>query len=451
MRNVDIDITKGGITLSREFIEDYAKKIFTPLSTNQCVSCIFVTGGGKRTIIKYLIKNELLIKKFFPHTFSKMLFVFIDFDEILDFNNNNYLELINKKLYSEVIEKKIKVELNGVSAKKDKVDWVESITKILEFLVADDWRVIFVFNDFELTCLLSPSIYFNLERFLSVDKTKITYLFLTNLNLLNKNNLMKFHNLKYAITRNIIFFPLFPKKEAFYMMDVICLDQLRLSKKLPLKIKEILYEQFNGHPQLLKYSLYHLKEDNIIFDEEKVVNALFSYFQLQVICSDILNSLGEEEKKIIEGVVRDENFKIKEFSLEAFEYLVNLNLLIKTQKKIRVFGKFFKKFILNQGEKNKLFYDKANKKIFYGEVSCEGEFTQQEFKVLAYFLEKQNELVTRDEVAKAMWGSLYYQEKYSDWAIDKIISVIRKKLQKIGFDPENLQTIKKRGFILRNQ
>jgi len=58
-------------------------------------------------------------------------------------------------------------------------------------------------------------------------------------------------------------------------------------------------------------------------------------------------------------------------------------------------------------------------------------------------------LVTRDQVAEAIWGR-HYLEKYSDWSIDKSISILRKKLDALGFRSEYLTTLKKRGFSFSN-
>lgn len=55
------------------------------------------------------------------------------------------------------------------------------------------------------------------------------------------------------------------------------------------------------------------------------------------------------------------------------------------------------------------------------------ELTQNEERVLAMLKDNRGTVVSRDIIAKTMWGSNYL-EKYSEWAIEKVISRIRKKL-----------------------
>jgi DNA-binding winged helix-turn-helix (wHTH) protein len=52
--------------------------------------------------------------------------------------------------------------------------------------------------------------------------------------------------------------------------------------------------------------------------------------------------------------------------------------------------------------------------------------------------------VGRDDIAKAIWRG-EWTEKYSDWAIDKLVSKLKKKLI---FSNYEILTIKNRGYQL---
>lgn len=69
--------------------------------------------------------------------------------------------------------------------------------------------------------------------------------------------------------------------------------------------------------------------------------------------------------------------------------------------------------------------------------------TAQEINILNFLLDK-NEPVSRDDVAKILWGKSW-NTKYSDWAIDKTISRLRKKI--IGNEVRIL-TVKNFGYQL---
>ncbi|HOU76363.1 MAG TPA: helix-turn-helix domain-containing protein [Candidatus Dojkabacteria bacterium] len=55
------------------------------------------------------------------------------------------------------------------------------------------------------------------------------------------------------------------------------------------------------------------------------------------------------------------------------------------------------------------------------------ELTQNEERILTILKDNRGSIVSRDIIAKTMWGSNYL-ERYSEWAIEKVISRIRKKL-----------------------
>ena len=61
-------------------------------------------------------------------------------------------------------------------------------------------------------------------------------------------------------------------------------------------------------------------------------------------------------------------------------------------------------------------------------------------------LSSKKNLIFRDVIAQAIWGK-DWQDKYSNWALDRLVFRIRKKLKSIGLEGELLKTVKKKGFI----
>ena len=62
------------------------------------------------------------------------------------------------------------------------------------------------------------------------------------------------------------------------------------------------------------------------------------------------------------------------------------------------------------------------------------------------FLNGVNKLKSRDDIGDVLWGKESY-EKYSDWAIDQIMSKIRKKLGLLG-TKTRIVTVRGRGYKL---
>ena len=78
--------------------------------------------------------------------------------------------------------------------------------------------------------------------------------------------------------------------------------------------------------------------------------------------------------------------------------------------------------------------------------TVEEKFTRQEYSVLSMLLQKKSKLCTRDDIGDILWGNDSY-EKYSDWAIDQLMSKLRKKLTDLGVK-EKLVTVRGKGYKL---
>ena len=90
----------------------------------------------------------------------------------------------------------------------------------------------------------------------------------------------------------------------------------------------------------------------------------------------------------------------------------------------------------------------AKLKIIDGNVFLENKkfegITSTESDLLKLFINNEDTVVNREMIADLLWGKEKY-EKYSDWAIDKHISIIRKKLEQNSLDA-HIETIKGSGY-----
>ncbi len=92
----------------------------------------------------------------------------------------------------------------------------------------------------------------------------------------------------------------------------------------------------------------------------------------------------------------------------------------------------------------KLIKDHLNESYSYKSVNLLVSPRAQEINLLKLFLEKDEEPVSRDEIAQILWGKAW-NSKYSDWAIDKAISRLRKNIK----DNEiKIVTVKNLGYQL---
>ena len=73
-------------------------------------------------------------------------------------------------------------------------------------------------------------------------------------------------------------------------------------------------------------------------------------------------------------------------------------------------------------------------------------FSSTEMRVLDYLQNHANILISREDIAKVVWGDEEWEEKFSDWAIGQLIYRLRKKLE-YGSSLGAIQTEKGKGFI----
>ena len=71
----------------------------------------------------------------------------------------------------------------------------------------------------------------------------------------------------------------------------------------------------------------------------------------------------------------------------------------------------------------------------------------KEHKVFTQLIKHKREIVCFDKIGKVIWGGEFY-DKFSIFAITKLIERLRKKIKKIGISSEIIQTVRKRGYVL---
>ncbi|MBU1110238.1 winged helix-turn-helix domain-containing protein [Patescibacteria group bacterium] len=100
---------------------------------------------------------------------------------------------------------------------------------------------------------------------------------------------------------------------------------------------------------------------------------------------------------------------------------------------------------INPLKQNK-FHQKAGK-IYLNREDITNIFSSNEQEILKKLISKRGKVLTRDEISHILWGK-EWEDKHSDWAIDKTISRIRGKLIKVWLGKNILKTVKGQGIKL---
>ena len=103
-------------------------------------------------------------------------------------------------------------------------------------------------------------------------------------------------------------------------------------------------------------------------------------------------------------------------------------------------------FIKAQGERPAGF-SLVGDSVYLNNVPVEKFFSRKEHRVMKLLVEHEGEVMSRNDIASALWP-VDTEKEYSDWAIDQIIARVRKRLVHLHISPEILKVIRGKGYLL---
>ena len=182
-----------------------------------------------------------------------------------------------------------------------------------------------------------------------------------------------------------------------------------------------------GYVSLTRFFLRHPD----LLDEEVQENPEVKFF-----FDGIWNSLADESRLWLLDFVSGKK-------------VVERDFLVKTGivKNGKLFSEVFEKYINGLAKQVVPVVKEVNGVLMVGNSRAEVLLTIQEMKVLKVLL--CGEIVSREKVADVLWGT-ESEERYSDWAINQVIRRIRVKIGDVREDKKLIETIRGRGFVIRN-
>ena len=88
-------------------------------------------------------------------------------------------------------------------------------------------------------------------------------------------------------------------------------------------------------------------------------------------------------------------------------------------------------------------------KISLNKVPLDYFLSRKEYRILRLLLKDRGSLVTRQQLAEVIWQD--HNEEYSDWAIDQLMTRLRKRLESLSLSSTILQSVRGKGYILRKE
>ncbi|MGI5825856.1 MAG: winged helix-turn-helix domain-containing protein [Patescibacteria group bacterium] len=396
----------------------FQEQLLPPLLRRECTTVFCVPCSGIKTQTQFLLENA---DSFGFKKLGNYKAVTINPLNLVDSKPENCFGLI----YSSLSQNKI---IPAAS--------YYLLMELIKKQLREDYHLIFIFEYFDK--LNYPTEFFNnLHSFYQIDRRKVHFIFLSSQNILHEQNFLKYGQLFKLMLQNKIYFPLLGKKDALFVAK-------RLNRKYNFGLAEAKIEEIvscvGGHPSLLRRSLQLSKNSKV--SSEELLRLILSKEEINLILKEIWESLSGEEKQSLVSIAKGGNIEREAIS----PYLLKMGFVNFKKGSYYLFSPLFNAFVKGQKiEKAPIFINREEGKILVNGQPFKEKITPSECKLLEIFLQKPNEVVSRDKIADALWGKDSF-DRYSDWTIDQTIYLIRKRMRKWGIPHQNLQTIKGWGY-----
>jgi hypothetical protein len=208
------------------------------------------------------------------------------------------------------------------------------------------------------------------------------------------------------------------------------------------------WTQSGGHPGLVAAVCYVLVSLGGAEDDEGyrlVCDRLDSDLAVRNECVKLWNGLDEERQEALLSYVGGEG--VDRAQLRS---LARLGLL-RQEGEYQVFGRLFAGFVRRQNLLKSPYPPGVRVDVETGAVWVDGRrtetLTELEHRALLLFYGRMGQICTKYEIVKAVWGQEYIDE-VDDARIEKLISRLRKKIEPDSGEPRYLKTVRGRGYML---
>lgn len=438
---------------TKETIHEYASKIFVPITRNECVTTIWVPMAGRSMWNKFIVENISFFEQELP-SYKSYLFVYVEALDLTEESLNGYLQLIGRSILDNLkkqpdILRSVNSEVKEVFVKHGVMyaDLLLSLKTLLKAISDRGLTTVLILGEFDELTFTNKMFFNNLKSLWVNLYPNLQYIFPLIKSVSEPEHILSWDELREPILQNIVYIPLRTGVDAEYTIDFFA---KRDNLDIGTEFRKVILEECGGHPYMLKIAVRTFRNHGPFPNIEDYRLTLKQSYELNSVLRGIYIPRSENEKEVLKNIIEDKT--IPEELTSAFRDLVRLGILrFDESKKVSFFSKLFNEYVIEQLEEEKpvqrggtLDIDPLTDGIRFNGIPVDEQFTRQEYLILSSFLKNPDSIISRDDIGEVLWGEDSYQ-KYSDWAIDQLMSKLRKKLKKIGVDVK-IVTLRGRGY-----
>lgn len=426
---------------SDKVLQNLIDKVIIPPSNNQSVTVITFPGAGKGAETKYLLSNHNKIPGFPPNHLATWLDM-ETFRPEEDFFFRNALQYIENFFTERLTDsaKRIMTEtLNLQDIQRDKFEEV-----IFQLTRKDNFTIAIYLANFQLLSHASLHIESvkTLDYIRRISPHKISLSFYSHYEyddaaIAKLGPISLYFAQSFVYGKDVEFDDesanrLFANQEKW--------NKIKFDPKFIQKAKELTPKD----PSVMKYIAVKGLSD------KEFQKSLIQENDIDKAYSIIGETwLDNRYRMILESLSSTSLAKLLQDKIEdPTPHLINTGIVDKFQDKntFQVMNKLFAHYIEKSLDQIKTSLLPSAIQPISEDKSKVADLTAKELLVLRALEYHQGKTVTREEIASIMWGE-EWENKYSDWAIDKLMSNMRKKLEGSNY-AKSIKVLKGKGFIL---
>ena len=369
--------------------------------------------------VKEILENTVLLRTNLGPFYKKYLFSYVSVD------SQDLLGLIHDALLTRALD--IHIGTKGILEKLNSIELLYEIGQkgyevgVFISHVSDLFRSNTIQQFIDLESLIRMSRNFSVIVFSEVDITHPSF--------------MQYADKGSFLFEHIISYPLYERADVHqFIQYYISKWNFVVSERI---INEIEYK-CGGYLWLIHHVLLCLRDNPL-----EPIDFAYKDSLLLTKLASIWEKLERRQREILRRIYFGTLTEVDRVSHE-YMYLFKIRFIVANGESNQLGIPLLSQVIENEMKLSK--WHVKDSKIFIGGKNLTDIFTKKERKILVLLIRSKKNLVSRDSIAISIWGD-NFEEKYSDWAIDRLMFRIRIKLKKIGEKFELLKTVKKKGYI----
>jgi len=346
-------------------------------------------------LVPQLLDNIQIVKKILGNDYESYILSYFELTP-----NSTFDDLKNSVL-KEIIHRKIKIP--SFRKLEDIMNWLDKKNyKVVLFIL----RIDLFFNNNSL---------YKIQDFFRI--YKISFIGFSHINLASRQ-FKQFKSICSALFQNIIYEKLYDYKdiEAFFNY----LEEL-FRIKLPVLLKKEIFKTCGGNLWLVKQAVRYFRNN-----PNSGIHEVLSHNELLEKAALVWERLLPDEKRTAIKILNEE--PLTDDEKVNFEYLIKIGFFIEKDREYTLAIPLLSKVVDIKPKTH--FVNLRNDGIYLGNRIISDELTQQEEKILKYFIENKNKVISRYHLGDRIWKN--NEDAYSDWALDRLIFRLREKLYSLG-------------------